>query len=1028
MKVSNIIGALGIAFTALCAPAMGQSWQPLANKAPFSAGVPLLLTDGSVLVHSFGASQWWKLKPDLSGNYVNGTWTQAASLPAGYAPLYYASAVLADGRVIVMGGEYNNLSAVWSNRGAIYDPVADAWSELAPPPGWFNIGDAQCTVLPDGRFMIANPFDTRMAILDPNTLTWTAVGTGKTDRFDEEGWTLMPDGTILTLDAINNPATEKYIPWLDAWMNAGSTPQSLVNTASQEMGPTVLRPDGTVFAMGATGHNAVYTPGATATDLGTWTSAPDFPIVGGQQLDIADGPACLLPSGNVLCGASPGIFQAGTHFFEFDGTSLAEVPSTPHSPANSSYVGNMLMLPTGQVLYTDFSSDVQVYTPAGAPNDAWRPTITNLPQVLAPNQTITIEGTQFNGLSQCSSYGDDSTNATNYPLVRITNFVTNHVLYCRTSNHSTMAVATGALPTSTTVVVPPDVEPGPCGVEVVTNGIASATFFATIGTGLDVPIISGLTPKTIQANTGPVQLTVNGFQFHDGDAVTWTAGAVTTNLTATFVSANVLTTTVPAELTLDPGTAAVKVIRDGGVVSNSSTFTISTDAPIVLSLTPAETMASANDVTVTIAGNRFRSDDTVNWTMNGVTTPLTSQFVSSTQVTAVVPASLTINMGSALISVTNARGRTSNGATFTVTTDVPSIFTVTPNTIPAFSPDTTITLDGIRFRSGDTVQWNMNGVSTDLTATFVSVNQMTATIPASLLTTSGPTFLTITDAKGQVSNQVAFTVTNPVPVLTSLSPATLPFGSPTFTLTLTGNYFMNGATVSWRVGSSKTALQATFVNSTTMTAIVPATLLVAPGKANVTIGNPAPGGGEASLPFSISGIVKLSAVSPKVAVVGESFALTAKGSGFLPGAKVKVGNVQVAATVTSDIALSATIPGSAFTAAGSVNVTILNPDGGVSNAVVLPVNNAVPTIVSINPSTVTAGSPSFTLVVTGSKFMSGTSIQWNGKAINTTYVSGTELRATIAASQIAKKGSVTITVLNPAPGGGGSNKVTLTIQ
>lgn len=68
-----------------------------------------------------------------NGSYVNGRWQSIAPrcrpsaaalnpMPAGYAPLYFASAGLPDGRMIVEGGEYNNLNAAWTNKGAIYDP------------------------------------------------------------------------------------------------------------------------------------------------------------------------------------------------------------------------------------------------------------------------------------------------------------------------------------------------------------------------------------------------------------------------------------------------------------------------------------------------------------------------------------------------------------------------------------------------------------------------------------------------------------------------------------------------------------------------------------------------------------------------------------------------------------------------------------------------------------------------------------------------------------------------------------------
>src|SRR5262249_31736119 len=149
----------------------------------------------------------------------------------------------------------------------------------------------------------------------------------------------------------------------------------LTDAASQEIGPAVLRPNGTVFATGATGHNAVYNTGT-----GQWSAGPDFPFIPGQgQLDIADGPAALLPSGNVLAAASPGIFQVNPHFFEFDGAILIDVPSPPHAPAKSSYEWRFLVLPTGQIMATDGTSDVEIYTPAGTFQNAWRPTITNAP-------------------------------------------------------------------------------------------------------------------------------------------------------------------------------------------------------------------------------------------------------------------------------------------------------------------------------------------------------------------------------------------------------------------------------------------------------------------------------------------------------------------------------------------------------------------------------------------------------------------------------------------------------------------------
>jgi len=473
----RVLRALGITCVLLAGlgTMSAQTWTPLTNQPSFAASTALLLTDGTVMVHDAGAQDWWKLTPDAGGSYINGTWSQLASLPAGYSPLYYASAVLRDGRVIVEGGEYNFFNPVWTTLGAIYNPLTNKWKKVNPPAGWTTIGDAQSTILADGTFMLANCCTAEAALLNAKTLTWTPVGTGKADINDEEGWTLLSSGKVLTVDAFNGTNSEIFDPATGVWSLAGSTVVLLVDPHSSEIGPAVLRPDGTVFATGATGHNAIYD-----TTAGSWSAGPDFPKVGGVFLDIADGPAALLPNGNVLCGASPGVFKPNTRFFEFDGSNLTQVAGPPNSPNFSSFEGRMLVLPTGQVLFTDGSSDVEIYTSTGNPNPGWAPAITRVGKTLIHGKSYTAKGTQFNGLSQAGAYGDDAQAASNYPLVRITNNATGHVFYARTKNHSSMGVATGSAIVSTHFTVPAGIELGASQLEVVANGIASNPVSVTI--------------------------------------------------------------------------------------------------------------------------------------------------------------------------------------------------------------------------------------------------------------------------------------------------------------------------------------------------------------------------------------------------------------------------------------------------------------------------------------------------------------------------------------------------------------------
>jgi len=472
-------------FASLPAAAFAQSWTPLKHTPSFSAGAMLQLSDGTIMVQDqgtcgCGGGNWWRLTPDKTGSYVNGTWSQLASMPSGYEPLYFASQVLPDGRVVVQGGEYNGSgNGVWTTKGALYDPVANSWTTVAPPKGWSTIGDAQSVLLADGTYMLANCCSTAEVTLDFSTMTYTTTGTGKADSNDEEGWTLLPSGQVLTVDA-NDAADPVHteIQTKGTWTFAGDSPVQLADCCgsgtSHEMGPQVLRPDGTVFAVGATGHTAIYSPSAKS-----WTAGPDFPKSGSLYYDEADGPGTLLPDGNVLLAASPGVFRTPTKFFEFDGKKLKAEPATSTASQDSSYGVRLLLLPTGQVMESDGSTDVEIYTPSGSANSAWAPVISSIKSTLKEGKSYTLKGTYLAGFSQASAYGDDYQDAVNFPLVRITNTGTGDVFWAKTTGLSSYAPA-NSKPVKVDVLIPTGIEKGASTLEVVAAGITSAPVSVTI--------------------------------------------------------------------------------------------------------------------------------------------------------------------------------------------------------------------------------------------------------------------------------------------------------------------------------------------------------------------------------------------------------------------------------------------------------------------------------------------------------------------------------------------------------------------
>ena len=474
-----------------------SDWQALTNSPPFDPGAMFLMTDGTVMVQALadgalGTPNWWRLTPDSFGSYIDGTWSQVASLPAGYGPGAYASAVLLDGRLAIEGGEYNNTIETWTDLGAIYNPLTDTWTMIPPPNGgmgvWAKVGDAPSEVLADGRWIVGDSGSDSDddAIFDPTNLTWTTTGgAGRIEGNAEAGFTLLPNGEVLSVDVIP-PAcmtrtAEIFDPATLLWSSAGTTPTPLVACGEyNEIGPQLMMNNGKLFAEGATPATALYD-----VTTGTWSSGPSFPIVDGHQQDASDAGSALLPDGNVLLASRTGDVSVNggrpSHFFLFDGTSLTQAPE--YATSTEGGLGYMLLLPTGQVLYNGWPSGLRIFTDSGAPNPAWAPTLTGVyPGRLAAGVTYQLAGLQLNGLSDGAAFGDDYQSSTDYPLVQITNDDTGAVTYARTSGMTNRSIAPNA-PSCTDFTLPSSIAAGPSELRVIANGIASAAFPVTVGAG-----------------------------------------------------------------------------------------------------------------------------------------------------------------------------------------------------------------------------------------------------------------------------------------------------------------------------------------------------------------------------------------------------------------------------------------------------------------------------------------------------------------------------------------------------------------
>ena len=275
-------------------------------------------------------------------------------------------------------------------------------------------------------------------------------------------------------------------------------------------------------------------------------------------------------------------------------------------------------------------------------------------------------------------------------------------------------------------------------------------------------------------------------------------------------------------------------------------------------------------------------------------------------------------------------------------------------------------------------------------------------------------------------------VDQPLPSITSLSPAGTRAGFGALTLTVTGATFTRHSVVQWN-GSSRPT---TYVSSTKLTAAISAGDVSTVGSALVSVTTPAPGGGTtATLTFPIDPPPVL-AINAPVVPPGENATVT-----LTAGLGGATDWLAIAPTGASDSNyLTWTYVGEGVT---SRTWTIAMPSTAGTYEFRLFVNNkrvvtsptitvdpnfaGVPTVTSLSPASIVAGGPAFTLTVTGTKFLSRSVVTWNGSPRPTTFVGATQLSATISAFDIASASTAAVGVSTAAPGGGASNSVSLPV-
>jgi hypothetical protein len=580
------------------------TWTNLAHTAPGGVSTMLLLPDGTVMATGANIeASWYRLTPDNTGSYVNGTWSTLA--PMHDTRLYFSSVVLTNGQVFVAGGEYGT----GNTNAEVYNPLSNVWTQL--PPSGQNFRDVMSKILPDGRVLISPDFPNTFggtSIFDPSSNSWISGGTlVRGNNQAEASWVKLPDDSILTIDPYGTNS-ERYIPSLNQWINDATVPVSMFDTNDHEIGAALLLADGRAFFVGATGNTVFYTPSGN-TDMGSWQAGPVIP----NAQATPDAPAAMMVNGKILCATSPQPtsathYPSPTSFYEFDpvANSFTQVNGpTGTTFSTTPYAMRMLDLPDGSVLLSASGSQLYTYRPTGPPLAAGKPTIT----AISTNATgwYHLTGMLLNGISEGAAYGDDAQMDSNYPLIRMTNTVTGKVYYARTFNWNSTSVMTGSNPVGTDFIIPTNVPSGVYSLVAVANGISSDPVPFAVE-WLQIAPTNNIT--SLGQPGGPFTTTTQNFTVtnYGGATQPWSLGNTSAWLNVSPTSGTLLpggaAATVTASLNANASNLLVGTYSANLVFTNRTTLTTQTRIFTLIIQSPANGGFETGDFTAwTPSGN-----------------------------------------------------------------------------------------------------------------------------------------------------------------------------------------------------------------------------------------------------------------------------------------------------------------------------------------------------------------------------------------------------------------------------------------
>jgi uncharacterized protein (TIGR03437 family) len=536
----------------------------------------------------------------------------------------------------------------------------------------------------------------------------------------------------------------------------------------------------------------------------------------------------------------------------------------------------------------------------------------------------------------------------------------------------------------------------------VSSGGIGTTGLTFAVTGV-TPVITSVAPTSVDASmSSGLGLWLYGSGFVSGAKVRWAGTLLYASLLgqeagSTWAKAFV---EIPTKLYGTAGAYAVAMVNPGGVASNEVTVYV---APAVGALTPSTVSAGAPDQTITATAYGVRSGSVVHLAPPGGGDLALATTVGNGTLSATVPAGALVSAGTAKIYVQDPSGVKSRTLDFVISPR-PSISSISPQTSVQSSNRLTISVAGAGFYSGCAVQWNGAPIST----TYIGSAQLNAYTEGALPNTAGAVSVSVI-CGGVASNSVTLTITPAPPVLSWFEPNTADVDGTSFTLTVSGERFVPGSVVFW----DTTPLATAYLNAAKVTAQVPAALLLVAGHSHIKVVNP---DGASTLAYVFYVVGRVTAVTPDTAAAGSSdLSVTVRGAGFAPSSLVSFRTsyetppFQCATTYVDSHTVKAVIPAAAFREIGTALVEV----SPIELAFPFTVTGTPVTISSLAPSSATLGGPGFTLMVSGSGFVSGSTVRWNSNPLATTFSNSRLLTANVPAALIAEVGNASVNVQNP---------------